>query len=309
MTTITPLGTSGAIPAYGRHFSATTLAHDRSGDLLLFDCGEGTQFRLAALGAKPGRLRAIFVTHLHGDHCYGLHGLIGTLALVGGERESLLVVGPTGIEAYLRHRPGASHNLPFRLDVAELDPAALTGGSVYEGDGYCVEARALEHGVPCVGYRFQESDRPGALDVERARSLGVTHPPDFGRLKRGEAVVLPGGRRVESGDVLGPTQRGQAFAYVTDTRPCDGGRELARGADLVYHEATFGDEHVDLARRRNHSTARQAAEVARDAGAQRLLIGHFSARYRDEDLSALREEARAVFPSTELAVELEGVVL
>jgi ribonuclease Z len=137
----------------------------------------------------------------------------------------------------------------------------------------------------------------------------VTHPPDFGRLKAGESVALEGGGVVRPSDVLGPPTRGRAFAYVTDTRPCDGGLALAERADLVYHEATFAQEHAGLAHDRHHSTARQAASVAEQSGASRLILSHFSARYREEDLPRLRQEAREVFPQAELAEELTTLTL
>ncbi len=303
MTEIIPLGTASAVPAHGRHLSACALR--RQGRVLLFDCGEGTQYRLLDAGVKRSRIDAVFVTHFHGDHLYGLPGLLATAALL--ERtEPLTLVGPAGLRGVLRALPGLANDwLPFELTCVELEEG-FEHAVVYETDAFTVEARPLAHRVFAAGFRFEERPRPGRVDAERAAALGVAGP-EVGRLVRGEAVTTPDGRTVQPGEVVGPERPGAVFAYVLDTEPCPGGRALAAGADLLLHDATFGETLRARAGETGHSTARQAAEVARDAGAKRLVLTHFSARYETPD--ALVAEARSVFENTEAARELEAYLL
>lgn len=274
----------------------------REGRLLLFDCGEGTQFQLLRGGLGRSHLDAVFVTHLHGDHVYGLPGLLTTLAL--NERTApLTIVGPPGLRAMLRAIPGlAKDDPPYRIDVHEW-PDDLDCETVYEDRALTVEARPLDHRVACAGYRLTERTRPGSVDGDAARAAGASSPEHFQALKRGETVALADGRLLSPEVLVGPPKPGASFAYVLDTAPCAGGRALAHRADLVLHEATFTEAHAERAAATGHSTARQAAEVARDAGARRLLLTHVSARYRDT--SALAAEAQAVFPASSVAAELE----
>ena len=298
-TDVIPLGTSSALPTEARHLSA--LAVERKGRVLLFDCGEGTQYRLMEADLSRMRVDAIFVTHLHGDHCYGLPGLLSTLALQQRTDPVTLVV-PSGGRAMLDATPGdAPDALPFPLRITEIDEG-LTHAVVYETEGLTVEARPLDHRGFAIGFRLAERMRPGRFDPERARALGVPEGPAFGRLQDGTPVTVPDGTTVQPDQVMGPPRPGIAAAYVTDTRPCDGGRALADDADLLYHDATFADEHAARADKTGHSTARQAATVARDAGAERLLLGHLSARYPNP--TPLVREAQSVFPETEIAEEL-----
>ncbi|MEM1042239.1 MAG: ribonuclease Z [Bacteroidota bacterium] len=302
-TELIPLGTASAIPAHGRHLAGCALR--RGGRVLLFDCGEGTQYRLLEAGVKRSRIEAIFLTHFHGDHLYGLPGILTTMALL--ERtDPLTLVGPAGLQGILESLPGLKNGwLPFDVDYVELGEG-FGHAVVYETEDFTVEARPIDHRVFAAGFRFAERARPGRVDAERAAALGVAGP-DIGRLVRGEAVTTADGRTVEPAEVVGPERPGAVFAYVLDTAPCPGGRALADGADLLLHEATFTEAHAERAAETGHSTARQAAEVARDAGAKRLLLTHFSARYETSD--ALVAEARAVFQNTDAARELETVRL
>ncbi len=303
-TDVIPLGTASAVPTSDRHLSA--LAVERKGRVLLFDCGEGTQYRLMDAGLSRARIDAIFITHLHGDHCYGLPGLLSTLALQQRTDPVTLVV-PTGGRALVEAIPGiALDDLPYPLRITELG-ADLTAATAYETDELTVEARPLAHRNFAMGFRLQERTRPGRFYPERARALGVPEGPTFGRLKAGESVTTDDGTTVRPEQVLGPPRPGVSMAYVTDTRPCDGGRALADDADLLYHDATFTDALHDRAVETGHSTAREAAEVARDADVGRLLLGHISARY--DDPTPLAVEATAVFPDSSVAEELRRYVL
>lgn len=295
MFDVVPLGVGSAVPTASRHLSGT-LAR-REGRSVLFDCGEGTQLQLVRGHLTRGQLDAVCVTHLHGDHLFGLPGLLMTLALL--ERDTpLTVVGPAGI-AGIASLPGVA-DLPYPVTFRELTDE--DGVVVYEDEGVTIEARPLKHRVPCWGYRYQEHVRPGTIDGEAARAAGVTEGWQFDALKQGETVALADGTELPPDGLVGPPRPGAAFAYVLDTVPCDGGRALAHEADLLIHEATFTEAHAERARAVAHSTARQAAEVARDAGARRLLLTHFSARYADT--GGLVAEARSVFPASEAAEEL-----
>mgnify|MGYP006271399761 CR=1 FL=1 len=291
-----PLGTAAALPTPDRHLSAFALK--REGRILLFDCGEGTQFRLLHEGLSHARIDAIFITHAHGDHWFGLPGLLSTMALQ--ERTApVTLVAPAGL--YERVDTAADlGNLPFPVESVPLE-AGVPADPVYATDAFTVRAAPLDHRAPTHGYRFQERTRRGRFHPEKARALGVTDPGDFGRLTRGESVTTAAGRTVQPDEVLGPERPGIGVAYVTDTQPCEGGRDLAAGADLLYHDATFANALTDRARYTKHSTARDAATVARDAGCQRLLLGHISARYPNAE--PLAHEAQAVFPNSEVARE------
>jgi ribonuclease Z len=303
-TDIIPLGTASAVPTADRHLSA--LAVERKGRILLFDCGEGTQYRLMDAGLSRTRIDAIFITHLHGDHCYGLPGLLSTLALQQ-RTDPVTLVAPTGTRAMLDAIPGdAPDDLPFPLQLTEL-VSDLTQAMVYETDEVTVEARPLNHRDFAMGFRLQERTRPGRFHPERARELGVPEGPAFGRLKDGEPVTTTEGTTVRPEQVLGPPRPGIALAYVTDTRPCEGGRALADGADLLYHDATFTDALHARAVETGHSTAREAAEVARNAAVGRLLLGHLSARY--DDPTPLEVEAKAVFSESYVGEELRRYTL
>ncbi len=299
MFEVIPLGVGSAIPTRTRHLAGTLVR--REGRSVLFDCGEGSQLQLVRGGLTRGALDAICITHLHGDHLYGLPGLVTTLALL--ERtDPLTIVGPEGIRDVMRAMPGLKNDwLPFDVAYREL-AEGFEHQVVFEDDHVTVEARPIDHRVFCAGFRYQEKTRPGSIDGDAARAAGVSEGWQFEALKRRETVTLDDGTEVTPDGLVGPERPGGAFAYVLDTVPCEGGRQLAAGADLVLHEATFTDEHAERAAEVGHSTARQAAEVARDAGAERLLLTHFSARYSDP--APLVAEAREVFPNTDAAEEL-----
>ncbi len=300
MFDVVPLGVGSAIPTRDRHLAGTIVR--REGRSVLFDCGEGSQLQLVRGNLTRGPLDAICITHLHGDHLYGLPGLITTLAML--EREDpLVIIGPTGLEDIVRAMPGLQKGrIPYDVTFRELE-GGFEYEVVYEDEHVTIEARPIEHRVFCAGFRYQEKERPGSIDGDAARAAGVTEGWQYDALKSGETVDLEDGTTLAPDGLVGPPKPGAAFAYVLDSVPCDGGRSLALEADLLMHEATFTDEHAERAIEVGHSTARQAAEVARDAGAKRLLLTHFSARYQDP--APLVAEAREVFEATEAAVELE----
>lgn len=298
--TVTPLGISAGTPTRDRNVASFLIELD--GSALLFDCGEGAQQKLMANGWKPNALDAILITHLHGDHLFGLPGLLSTMSMLNREAP-LIVAGPVGLAGYLTCiRSTSQLTLGYPLEVREIGD-----GEVLVNERVRVDAILLDHCIPCYGFSVTEHDRRGKFSVARARELGVTEGPLFGALQRGEAVVLDDGRRILPQEVLGATRRGRKVTYCTDTRMCDAAVQIARGSDLFIHEATYADEMEREAGERFHATARQAAFVATRAGVRQLMITHFSPRYADpEELAA---EARSVFPDTIAARELEAVTV
>ncbi|MEO8216162.1 MAG: ribonuclease Z [Acidobacteriota bacterium] len=297
---VLPLGISAGAPTSTRHVSATAVVLD--GETILIDCGEGTQYQLMRSSLRTGGCGVILISHLHGDHLYGLPGLLGTMALYD-RSEPLAIFGPAGLCAYLDGvRKTTQLNLPYPVSLTEAEP-----GIILEGKGFRIIASALEHSIPTLGYTIVEDDRPGTFDARRATALGVTTGPLFGHLKRGERVTLSDGRTVHGTDLVGPVRAGRRVTYCCDTRRCDSAVELARGADLLIHESTYGEDMRDEAGRRWHSTAVDAAHVAAQAGARKLLLTHISPRYTDS--SVLQREAMEHFTDVEVAEELRWVEL
>jgi ribonuclease Z len=292
------LGTSAGTPSRERNLPAVALVMD--GRALLFDCGEGTQQQILRSTVRAGAIEAIFLSHMHGDHLYGLPGLLATMSL-HGRSEPLTLFGPERAAPYLRGVYEAS----YAQTAFDLTIVAITDGATIRRDGYDVHARLLDHTAPCFGYAIVEHDRPGAFDVVRARALGVPAGPLYRALQNGNDVTLAGGKVVRSADVVGPPRPGRRIVYCTDTRPCRAAVELARGADVLVHEATYGDDMKDEAGERGHSTAAGAAGIAAEAGVRRLLLTHISPRYGDA--APLLAEARAVFAETELAADFAEV--
>jgi len=272
----------------------SSLAVQREGRSFLFDCGEGTQRQMMRYGVGFS-LTDILVTHLHSDHYLGVTGLLRTMSLQG-RTEPLTLWGPVESAPLLETlRDLGGERLAYEVPVRELAP-----GDALSGDGFRIEAFETEHTRTSIGLAVIEDDRPGRFDVERARALGVPEGPAFGRLHRGEAVEGAGGRRVRPEEVVGPHRPGRRAVYTGDTRPSATTVEIARGADLLIHEATFDESEAARAVQTGHSTAREAAGVARAAGVGRLVLTHLSSRYADRP-GELLEEARALFGGCEIA--------
>ena len=302
---ITFLGTSAGVPTRARNVSCVALRPPQRAEVWLFDCGEGTQHQLLRSDLNISQVSRVFITHMHGDHVYGLMGLLATCGLSGHAR-AVTLYGPRGLSEYVRdvsRRTQLYTSYPLEVHTVE-------GGKVFEDEEYTVTCAPLRHRLTAYGYRVTEKDRPGHFDVARARELGIPPGPVYGSLKRGERVTLPDGRTFDGSDFSGPPLRGRTVVYCTDTTYCRAAVELARDADLLIHEATFAEADEPLAVRSTHSTAAMAARVAREAGARRLLITHLSPRYfpgNQTEPEDLLREARAVFPATELAQDFLSV--
>lgn len=304
---ITFLGTGAGVPTKQRNVSCVALRLSQRAEVWLFDCGEATQHQILRSELKISQIARVFITHLHGDHIFGLGGLLATCGMAGNASR-IDLYGPPGLEQYVRETLRYSETrLAYPLHVHVVDP---TAPPVFADDEYEVTALPLEHRTVAFGYRVRERDRPGAFQVDKARAEGVPPGPLFGRLKRGETITLPEGRQLSGRDFTGEDERGRVVAYCTDTSYTANAVELARDADLLIHEATFAAEDEHLARQSKHSTAAQAARVAAEAGARRLMLTHISPRYiaggklTQQELLA---EAREIFPNADLAYDFLGV--
>jgi len=284
---VTFLGTSGAVPTTERNPSS--LVVNREGDRLLFDAGEGTQRQMMRFGTGFA-ISHVFVTHLHGDHVLGLPGLLQTMDFNDRE-EPLAVHTPKGTRSDVEDLLFAASTRPtFRVRVNEVGP----GDVALSGEDYEVRAFEVDHRTTAVGYALVEDDRKGRFDRERAEELGVPVGPKFSELHEGNPVELDDGTVVRPEQVVGDPRPGRKLVYTGDTRPTATTAEVAADADLLVHDATFADDRAERAGATGHSTAREAAELARRANAKRLAMTHISSRYTG-DVSAHESEARDVF--------------
>jgi ribonuclease Z len=280
---LTFLGTSAAAPTLHRNVSGLAVKADS--DLLLFDCGEGSQRQMIRYGTGFA-VDAVFFTHFHADHYLGIIGFLRTLGM-GGREQSLTLHGPTGAKKVLHEAVHLGiERLSFPVQIEELKP-----GDVVRRKGYQVRALKADHRVNALGYALEEDLRPGRFDSAAATRLKVPPGPQFGLLQKGQSITLGDGTVVTPDEVLGPARAGRKIVISGDSRPCESITEAARGADLLIHESTFSDEEQARAIETRHSTAREAGKVAHEAGAQRLVLTHFSSRH-DIDTKPLVEQAK-----------------
>jgi len=291
------LGTSSATPTVRRNVSSLAVQLER--ETLLIDAGEGTQLQILRSGIRRGRIDRILITHLHGDHFYGLIGLLTSFQLNRRE-EALSLYGPAGLSSYINFMKRLSQtDFGYELSIHEL-PDLLEPTRILDEPEYEVWAAPLKHRIYTLGFRVLEKELPGRFDAEKADVLGVPFGPERGRLIRGEDLRLPDGRRVRSSELVGPPRKGAAFAFCTDTAYCEASVELARDTDLLVHEATFDPSDRQNAQRTLHSTTEDAARVAREAGVRHLVLTHFSTRYM-ADMSPIAESIEVCFPGALLA--------
>jgi ribonuclease Z len=292
------LGTSGSMPTARR--APAALLVRRGGERMLFDCAEGTQRQLLRSGVGLIELREIFLTHFHADHFLGLPGMLKTFSLRGRE-VPLDVYGPPGLKNLFTVLKRIFGKLTYPVNLNEL----RTGDVLERGD-YNLVTFPVAHGVSSIGYALLEHPRPGRFDVEEADALGVPPGPERGALQRGDSVTLPDGRTITPDAVLGPARAGRKLVITGDTMPAGSVLEISHAADLLVHEATFGEDEADRARETMHSTAREAAELAREAEVTMLALTHLSNRYFGSELA---REARAVFAETVVPKDFDIIEL
>ena len=298
------LGTSAGVPTRSRNVTAILLdlKHPTRGGLWLFDCGEGTQHQLLHTSYHPGKVDKIFITHLHGDHLFGLPGLLCSRSMAGNANP-LTIYGPAGIQEFVETTLRLSGSwTDYPLEVLEIGE-----GLVFDDGDYLVRAYPLNHPVECYGYRVEEHDKPGALNAAALQADGVKPGPLVQRLQHGATVPLEDGRVINGQDYLAPPQPGKKLAIFGDTAPCPSALRLARGVDVMVHEATLEAAMKEKANSRGHSSTRQAAQLAREAGVRKLIVTHVSSRYDVRGAESLLAECREVFPACELAEDFAQV--
>jgi len=298
---ITFLGTSSGVPTRSRNVSSIALRLPQRAEIWLFDCGEGTQHQFLRSDLKVSQISRIFITHLHGDHIFGLTGLLASCGLAGNAKR-IDIYGPSGLSEYLQAcvRYSQTH-FSYPVKVHTIEP-----GMIFEDEEYQVVCGYLKHRVTALGYRIIEKDKPGRFDIEKAQKLGIPPGPIYAQLKQGQTVTLPDGRTIRGTELCGEPQIGRKFVYCTDTVFCEGAVELAQDADVLVHEATFSHQDAEMAFQRLHSTSTMAAQVALAAGVKQLIMTHFSPRYAPGNaivLDDLLTEARAIFPNTNMAYD------
>lgn len=289
------LGTAGSLPTPERNPSAILI--NREGEMMLFDCGEGTQRQMMRARTGMMRLNYIFLTHLHADHILGVPGLLETMAFQGRE-EPLTIAGPIHtVDLVEKFSSICYFSRDFEVRAVDLEP-----GDVIRMDGYQVETVETRHSVPSLGYCLKEDERLGRFNREAAVAMGIPSGPLFGKLQHGQTVEI-NGRIVRPEQVMGPVRPGRKIVYTGDTRPCMSVETASRGADMLIHDGALGSDMANWAKETKHSTAGEAAEVARRAGVRQLVITHVSSRY-SEDISPLLKDARSIFEKTLIAEDL-----
>ena len=293
---VTILGAGSATPMLGRHPSSQLLTYEN--ETFLIDCGEGTQYRLLEQKIRPGKLKAIFISHLHGDHYFGLIGLISSLNL-GGRTEELYLFGPRGLDEILTIQFKYSQT-PLHFPIHFTATDTTISYQLFENHFFTVHTIPLEHRIPCAGFLFREKPHKRKLIKEK---LVEDMPYDYLRqLKNGEDVFDEAGNLLFSFEAFTlPAPPPRSYAYCSDTRYDARIADYIKGVSLLYHEATFQEDLAHQAFERFHSTAREAASIAQKAQAGKLLIGHFSSRYKE--LAGFLSDAQSIFPKTEIAEE------
>jgi len=298
---ITFLGTSSGVPTRKRNVSSIALRLPQRAEVWLLDCGEGTQQQILRSDIKISQISKIFVTHMHGDHIFGLMGLLASCGMAGNANY-IDIYGPPDLENYLHAclRYSDTH-LSYPIKIHPVTP-----GVIFEDEEYVVSCAPLKHRVLAHGYRFTEKDRLGRFNVEKAIAMNSPSGPLYGQLNRGQSITLPDGRYIDAQEFCSAPQPGRKVVYCTYTIYCESAVELAKNADVLIHEATFAHQDSDLAYQRLHSTSTMAAQVALNAGAKNLIMTHFSPRYAPGNtlqIDDLLQEARMIFANTHIAYD------
>ena len=302
---VTFLGTSSGVPTRARNVSAVALRLPQRSEMWLFDCGEGTQHQFLRSDLRLSQLRRVFITHMHGDHVFGLPGLLASLGLAGNSNQGIDLYGPDPLESFLKGAlANSSTRIGYPLQVHRVRPAAEQGSVVFEDADLIVRCTPLTHRVPAYAYRVEQKPLAGRFDIDQARALEIPPGPVYAQLKRGETVTLADGRTIDGTTLCGPERPGVSVVYCTDTVFSEAAVELARGADLLIHESTFAHAESEMAFQKQHSTSTMAAQTAAEAGVGQLVLTHLSPRYvpgNSVTPNDLLQEAQAIFANTVLA--------
>ncbi|EIC4254904.1 ribonuclease Z [Listeria monocytogenes] len=294
------LGTGAGVPSRGRNVTSIALSmlNERNA-IWLFDCGEATQHQIMRSQIKLSKLEKIFITHLHGDHIFGLPGLLSSRSFQGGESD-LTIYGPVGITEYVETSLRLSGTrLTYKIIFNEIEP-----GLIFEDKMFSITVDELDHGLRSFGYRIVEKDKPGALNADKLIDDGVEPGPIFQKIKKGETVTLADGSVINGKDYIEEPQKGKIISIFGDTKATASELELALNADVLVHEATFEGDKEKLAGEYMHSTTLQAASLAKKANVKKLILTHISSRYDRDASKELLIEAQSVFENTEIAYDL-----
>ena len=291
------LGTGAGMPSKERNTSALALKLlEERGTVWLFDCGEATQHQILHTTIRPRKVDKIFITHLHGDHIFGLPGFLSSRSFLGGE-ETLTIYGPKGLKEWVTASLNVSKtHLTYTIEFVEVHE-----GVIFEDKQFIVTAQLLEHVIPGFGYRIEQKPLQGELLIEKARELGVPKGPLLGKLKNGEDITLDDGRIVLSNEVTAPPKPGFIIAILGDTKYCNSAKSLSENADVVVHEATFDHQTENLAASYGHSTNVDAANIALESNAKYLILNHISSRFLSHDIEILLNTARKIFSQSFIA--------
>jgi len=301
---ITFLGTSSGVPTLSRNVSSLALKLSQKAEVWLFDCGEGTQHQLIKSTIKSSQIRKIFITHMHGDHIYGLPGLLATLGLSGNSK-GIDIYGPANLKNFISSALKNSYcKISFPLKFFEVEDYAETNTNIFENEFMEVKCASLKHRLPAYGYRVNEKDKPGQFNLAKAKQLNIPEGPIYGKLHSGQRVVLEDGRILNGSDFCGKPRKGESFVYCTDTIFSERAVELSKNVDLLVHESTFSQKDEEMAFEKLHSTTTMAAKTALLSNAKKLVLTHLSPRYTPKSLVKpidLLNEAKQIFPNTFLA--------
>ena len=296
------LGTISAVPTLYRNVAAIGLQLEQRSDWWLFDCGEGTQHQILRTNLTLPKMNRIFISHLHGDHCFGLMGLLASRSMQGGT-EKVSIYGPKGIKDYVQcNQKITGTRFAFPVEIQEIK----TNYAEIEDKDYRIKAVEVKHIGQTLAFIIEEKDKAGKFDVEKAQQLGISPGPIYARLKNGEKIELENGKIIDGSTLVGPTRPGKTLVLVSDTFDASAVKGHLKSVQLLVHEATYISQDIDLAKRGFHSTAADAAKLAREIQAENLILTHFSARYEPNDvknpkIKDLIQEASNIFPGKVLA--------
>ena len=298
------LGTGAGSPSKQRNVTSVALKLlEELNEIWLFDAGEATQHQILHTTIRPRKVTKIFITHLHGDHIFGLPGFLSSRSFQGGN-EPLTIYGPVGIKKFVITALQVSESrLSYPLKFVEIDHSQ----ELFNDRGFKVTTMSLDHKIACYGYRIEEADHPGELQVDKLRQDNIPSGPIYGQLKAGKTVKLDDGRVIDGKNYIGKPQPGRIIAILGDTRQTPNAVVLAHKADVLVHESTFAKNEAKMAHNYYHSTSLQAAEVAKQAGAKKLLLTHISARYTGKAAYQLAYQVRDVVPDTRVVNDFDVI--